>query len=81
MLTPLEKLSRKALEARERWHLELARVYDQHSEQGMAAKFLECAAVYRKELDIRPLEPETPQQAQARERREAAAAAIARGSI
>lgn len=76
MLLPPAKLTRKELEARERWHLELAQLYDQQSMESTAKKFLELAAVYRTELDTRPLEPETPEQVQARERRQAALAVL-----
>lgn len=76
MLVPLAKLTRRELEARERWHLELAQVYDQQGMASAVKTFLELAAVYRAELDKRPPEPETPAQVEARERRQAALAVL-----
>jgi len=59
MLIPPEKMTRESLEARERMHLEMAYLYESHSEHSMAAKFRELAAVYRRELDTRPPAPES----------------------
>jgi hypothetical protein len=72
VILPPNQLTRSQLEARERIHLEMAIIYENRSDESMARKFRELASMYRTELDARPIPPETPQEAEIRERRAAA---------